>query len=585
MSTVQRILTVLLVLSGTSSAQILRVKAGAPPGGNGSSWAQAIDDLQVALALASGHPGTEIWLASGTYKPHGNDPTVSFHLPDRLEVYGGFAGTETSREQRDPQANVAILDGDLNGDDLPGFVNYADNTLHVVAARRLDAVTLDGFTVRGGNLGGGAALSLSARDVRLANLILRENLAFGNGSHGAGIWAQADTLTAVNCRFLDNECTTGGGVFLDDGLPDGVREALFIGCSFERNTATTGAGIHVKERQDWSLTLERCSFVDGFATTGAGVNLFGGNRMVARDCTFLRNNACSGGGINLFDDIQALVERCRFERNGFRTSCGVGTGGGGIKLFGTLLEVANSTFVADDRSSLWVDSGGNATVVGSTFFNNRTAALTVADGSLRLDHCIAWGSVQTQLAVGASGSAAASYSNVRMGGTVLPGTGNLEADPILVAPGTGDVHLAAGSPCIDAGDPALVVVGADFERDSRLLDGDLDGTVRLDIGADEHALLHLEVLSTLGQGPLTVVSSGPPGLAALLLLGRPGVSFLPFAGTVFMEPDAFVTPWPATPSSVSVAVPPGLSGSFHAQELAFDGNGAFLLSNFVPLEL
>lgn len=36
-----------------------------------------------------------------------------------------------------------------------------------------------------------------------------------------------------------------------------------------------------------------------------------------------------------------------------------------------------------------------------------------------------------------------------------PGTGLLTADPLFVAPASGDFHLQAGSPCIDAGDPAF----------------------------------------------------------------------------------------------------------------------------------
>lgn len=34
-----------------------------------------------------------------------------------------------------------------------------------------------------------------------------------------------------------------------------------------------------------------------------------------------------------------------------------------------------------------------------------------------------------------------------------PGTGEISADPLFVDPGTGDFHLQAGSPCVDAGDP------------------------------------------------------------------------------------------------------------------------------------
>ena len=73
---------------------------------------------------------------------------------------------------------------------------------------------------------------------------------------------------------------------------------------------------------------------------------------------------------------------------------------------------------------------------------------------------------------------------------------NFEADPAIVDPlgpdgfprtGDEDLHLAPGSPCIDAGDPAHVATpGAkDIDGDPRVLDGNGDGHAVIDIGADE----------------------------------------------------------------------------------------------------
>src|SRR5262245_42136671 len=111
------------------SGRVLRVDDDAAPGGDGSSWASAIDDLQIALGAAQA--GDEIWVAEGRYRPSASDPNSSFFLPDGVALYGGFAGTETDRDARDPAAHVALLDGDLAGDDLPGFQNTAENSLHV----------------------------------------------------------------------------------------------------------------------------------------------------------------------------------------------------------------------------------------------------------------------------------------------------------------------------------------------------------------------------------------------------------------------------------------------------------------------
>jgi len=115
--------------------------------GDCSSWTNACT-LQTALTGALS--GDEIWAAVGTYKPTpGTDRTVTFQLKNGVALYGGFAGTETARDQRNPTLNVTILSGDLNGNDNSN-VKYdeptrADNSYEVVTGA--DGATLDGFTI------------------------------------------------------------------------------------------------------------------------------------------------------------------------------------------------------------------------------------------------------------------------------------------------------------------------------------------------------------------------------------------------------------------------------------------------------
>ena len=109
------------------------------PGGTGdcTSWVSACD-LQAALISATS--GSEIWAAAGVYKPTTDpaDRAATFQLKASVAVYGGFAGTETSRDQRVWATNVTILSGDLNGDDA-GFTNNGENSYHVVTgANRRD---------------------------------------------------------------------------------------------------------------------------------------------------------------------------------------------------------------------------------------------------------------------------------------------------------------------------------------------------------------------------------------------------------------------------------------------------------------
>ena len=116
-------------------ADVIYVDAGATGGNTGASWSDAYADLQDALAAATS--GDEIWVAAGTYKPTSDtDQTISFVMPTGVAIYGGFAGAETERNQRDWQTNESILSGDIG---VEGRIY--DNSTHVVVGS--DSATLD----------------------------------------------------------------------------------------------------------------------------------------------------------------------------------------------------------------------------------------------------------------------------------------------------------------------------------------------------------------------------------------------------------------------------------------------------------
>ena len=71
-----------------------------------------------------------------------------------------------------------------------------------------------------------------------------------------------------------------------------------------------------------------------------------------------------------------------------------------------------------------------------------------------------------------------------------PGPNDISQNPMLVNPGAGDYHLQATSPCIDRGtNGAPALPGTDLDGNLRVLDGDGDGTMTVDMpGVPEMSL-------------------------------------------------------------------------------------------------
>ena len=75
------------------NAKIVYVTSTGSAGNDGSSWDKAVDNITTAMTKVTA--GDEIWMAKGTYVI-----SEKLVLADYVDIYGGFAGTETSVDQR-----------------------------------------------------------------------------------------------------------------------------------------------------------------------------------------------------------------------------------------------------------------------------------------------------------------------------------------------------------------------------------------------------------------------------------------------------------------------------------------------------
>ena len=153
------IFLVALATGVTTPGVIIYVDNDAIGANDGSSWADAYNYLQDALAdTNSAAKPVEIRVAQGIYKPDlggGNtlgDREATFQLFNGVTIKGGFAGFgEPNPDVWDTEAYETILSGDLEGDDGPDFSHYGDNSCHVVTGSYTDrTAVLDGFTIKAG---------------------------------------------------------------------------------------------------------------------------------------------------------------------------------------------------------------------------------------------------------------------------------------------------------------------------------------------------------------------------------------------------------------------------------------------------
>jgi len=290
---------------------------------DGDSWATAYTDLNAALddAKAGQEP---VWVAAGTYWPtDGDDRGASFRLKRHVAVYGGFSGGETEIEQRDPEANVTILSGDIGA---PG--DASDNVYHVIVGERDSA--LHGFTITGGNADGYGYDGLGGGVINYfgASPVIGDCRFIGNAAReGGGLYNyNFASPTVTDCVFEGNSAERGGAMVCRDSSDPAIS-----GTRFADNTALwRGGAVHADYGA--SPSFAGCEFEDNRADGHGGavyVDATSGRvedtRPVMQDCVFRSNTAAfRGGGVAAYNWCTVSLTRCEFIENH------AGTGGGAV---------------------------------------------------------------------------------------------------------------------------------------------------------------------------------------------------------------------------------------------------------------
>ena len=294
------LIVMLLAFLYQADAQIIYVQQDA--NGKGTSWSDATGNLANALKTAT--PGSQVWVAKGTYTPTtGNDRNAYFQVKDGVQVYGGFSGTETSVAGRDFAANLTILSGEIA---QPG---KGDNSYNIVFIKNVSSKTLlDGMTITSGNANSEAEEGQRTRcgggifidgQRGTCNPVIRNCTFTGNlGRDGAAVYnngrAGESSPVFENCIFKNNEAGLDGGAIYNDGRLNGKSNPTLTDCTFERNMGTYGGAIcNATETGACNLTLENCTFRENAAYLrgGAVFSMNGDEKcyLEMSDCNFIGN--------------------------------------------------------------------------------------------------------------------------------------------------------------------------------------------------------------------------------------------------------------------------------------------------------
>ena len=380
--------SLLFTLSLTASyGQITYVNQNAAGANDGTTWADAFTDLQDALNAAQ---EGQIWIAAGTYLPSTIelDTFNTFFVDRELSIYGGFAGTETTLEDRIQGANTTILSGDMMGDDLDNNfdMNKSDNVFHVLtlAAPATSIIVIDALTIKGGNTPsdneGASDYEWSGGGIYSSNTVEISDCNFDNNfaRSGASIFITpaaggGNNSKIENCMFEKNRSASqSAGIFMNQ-----IDGATISGCTFQSNTTTRGALYPLRST---NVLIENCNFLNNIPTTSTN---FGGAVFVwnttgtIRGCNFVNNTSGNGGvmyidGRELIDNPSAdnvVIDNCNFSGNTAQDF-----GGGCIYSSQGSYTVMNSQFLnnnGDNGGAIFsTGDGQNIVSMGNTFQGN-----------------------------------------------------------------------------------------------------------------------------------------------------------------------------------------------------------------------
>jgi len=516
-----------------------------------------LDYATIQSALDAAEDGDRVMVATGIYKE--NLSVVS----KSLVIQGGW---NADFRGRDPAVYVTVLDP---------FAE--DPSIRYVTCSGGEC---SGFTLRRTHYVRGTAIYMDASSPHILNNLIIDNPTDRDGAigcfGGANPLIEWNTMTSIDgaCVFCSSSspvircnCMTDNWGF--DAPIESVSSSVIIigntivgndkGISASAGSAVTILDNYISRNGNWGgIYVTDTTFLiihntisgnQSYLGYGGGIHASGSTGRIEHN-DIAGNTALFGGGIYCGSD-------CLISDNLIKGN--TAEDGGAIYCVGYSPVISGNEIVGNLGVEAIHLFGSSPLLEGNAICGSRHPTVSSGAYALFCDRCtpvmcnnILCNSSSWPYTVYLRGSSAISISYcdvqggaagvlMEQGCTLTWGPGNIDADPLFVMPGhwddlgtetpwddvlfAGDYHLLPGSPCIDAGtndvdNPATTEIETLPEKDiagvARVIDGNLDGTATVDMGAYEYLpgdvnhdgrvnILDLIVIrNVLGQNPASV---------------------------------------------------------------------------------